>query len=505
MSVIDVFHAPRDFTFSDFGTRDVSLSDGDTVMLRFPRLDASTVRALADSVRRHREETLARYSTDRIVNAIAQAVELWTDPSYSERRLAEHLIPAITGYDASMVRIELKRYMRMFRRRELLRFVDDELDCPQMLDEYRPNRSGGYTRLYGPELSFHVFSSNVPGIPVWSMTMSLLTKSSILGKSSFDEPLMPVLFARSLASVDPDMADALAIVPWRGGIVDLEDAAIGEADVVVAYGSSHTTEAIRPRVRAGKPFLSYGAKIGFALIGHEALRADLYADTVHRMAIDVATYDQQSCLAPQTMFVERGGAVPPAHVAELLACELESQQRKYPRSTPSEEESLAIQRLRSAVQMKALMLGAGPLAGACESDDDSMASDDPFVIQSRSDTDWTVLYYPSVGMADSLSTPLNRTINVVAVDHVEDALPVLRPYTQWLQTCGVALEPDRLFAVAQRVGAMGIDRICPLGEMNRAKSGWHHDGGFNLLDLVHAVDIERNTDVYCDGLDMDVE
>ena len=505
MSVVDVFHAPRDFTFSDFDTRDVPLPDGDTVTLRFPQLGASTVHALADSVRRHREETLARYSTDGIVDVIARAVELWTDPSYPERRLAERLIPAVTGYDASMVRIELKRYMRMFRRRELLRFVDDELDCPQMLDEYRPNRSGEYTRLYGPELSFHVFSSNVPGIPVWSMTMSLLTKSSILGKSSFDEPLMSVLFARSLADVDPDMADAVAIVPWHGGTVDLEDAAIDEADAVIAYGSSHTTEAIRPRVRSGKPFLSYGAKIGFALIGREALRADLYADTVHRMAIDVATYDQQSCLAPQTMFVERGGAVPPAHIAELLACELESQQRKYPRSAPSEEESLAIQRLRSTAQMKALMLGAGPLAGTCEADDGSAAEDGPFVIQSRSGTDWTVLYHPSVGMADSLSTPLNRTINVVAVDHVEDALPVLRPYAQWLQTCGVALGPDRLFAVAQRVGATGIDRICPLGEMNRAKSGWHHDGGFNLLDLVHAVDIERNTDMYCDGFDMDAE
>ena len=125
-------------------------------------------------------EKLARYSTDGIVDVIARAVELWTDPEYPERRLAERLIPAVTGYDASMVRIELKRYMRMFRRRELLRFVDDELNCPQMLDEYRPNRSGGYTRLYGPELSFHVFSSNVPGIPVWSMTMGLLTKSAIL-------------------------------------------------------------------------------------------------------------------------------------------------------------------------------------------------------------------------------------------------------------------------------------------------------------------------------------
>ena len=281
MSDVDIFHAPRDFEFHDFDTRNVTASDGGTATLRFPRLDADAVHALAASVRRHRAEKLARYSTDGIVDVIARAVELWTDPEYPERRLAERLMPAVTGYDASMVRIELKRYMRMFRRRELLRFVDDELNCPQMLDEYRPNRSGGYTRLYGPELSFHVFSSNVPGIPVWSMTMGLLTKSAILGKSSFDEPLMPVLFARSLASVDPDMADALAIVPWRGGTVDLEDAAIGEADAVVAYGSSHTTEAIRPRVRAGKPFLSYGAKIGFSLIGREALRADLYAGTVH--------------------------------------------------------------------------------------------------------------------------------------------------------------------------------------------------------------------------------
>ena len=141
-----------------------------------------------------------------------------------------------------MTRIELKRYMRMFRRRELLRFLDDELPSPRMLDEYRPNKSGGYTRLYGPDLTFHVFSSNVPGIPVWSMTMSLLTKSAIIGKSSFDEPLMPVLFARSLTQINPDLADVLAIVPWRGGTVELEDVAIGEANAVIAYGSSHTTE-----------------------------------------------------------------------------------------------------------------------------------------------------------------------------------------------------------------------------------------------------------------------
>lgn len=288
MSIIDIFHTPRGFVFQDFETRDIITNHGE-VTLRYPVLTAEIIRDLCGTVRRNRLQTLSVYSVERIVDVIGKAVELWTDPDYEERLLAESLIPAITGYDATMTRIELKRYMRMFHRRELLRFLDDELSSPRMLDEYRPNKSGGYTRLYGPDLTFHVFSSNVPGIPVWSMTMSLLTKSAIIGKSSFDEPLMPVLFTHSLAQIDPDLADALAVVPWRGGTVELEDMAIGEANAVIAYGSSHTTEAIRPRVGTGKPFLSYGARIGFSLIGREALRADTHVQTVHRMAVDVAT------------------------------------------------------------------------------------------------------------------------------------------------------------------------------------------------------------------------
>ena len=68
MSDVDIFHAPRDFEFHDFDTRNVTASDGGTATLRFPRLDADVVHALAASVRRHRAEKLARYSTDGIVD-----------------------------------------------------------------------------------------------------------------------------------------------------------------------------------------------------------------------------------------------------------------------------------------------------------------------------------------------------------------------------------------------------------------------------------------------------
>ena len=91
------------------------------------------------------------------------------------------------------------------------------------------------------------------------------------------------------------------------------------------------------------------------------------------------------------------------------------------------------------------------------------------------------------------------------MDQLEDALPALKPYRAWLQTCAIAASSSRLFTLAQHVGEYGIDRICPIGEMNRAKSGWHHDGGFNILDLVRAVDIERNTDRYSDTFDIDYE
>ena len=100
------------------------------------------------------------------------------------------------------------------------------------------------------------------------------------------------------------MPDAIAVVPWKGGSQQLEDSAIDAADAVIVYGSSQTTKLIAGKVAGSKPCLGYGAKVGLAFIGREALRPDTYADTVHRVAVDIATYDQQSCLAPQTVFVE---------------------------------------------------------------------------------------------------------------------------------------------------------------------------------------------------------
>lgn len=78
---------------------------------------------------------------------------------------------------------------------------------------------------------------------------------------------MPAFFARSIAMVDSDLADAIAVVPWKGGSQQLEDSAIDAADAVIVYGSSQTTKLIAGKVAGSKPCLGYGAKVGLAFIG----------------------------------------------------------------------------------------------------------------------------------------------------------------------------------------------------------------------------------------------
>jgi Acyl-CoA reductase (LuxC). len=179
-------------------------------------------------------------------------------------------------------------------------------------------------------------------------------------------------------------------------------------------------------------------------------------------------------------------------VAQLLDAELRNQQRKNPRSVLRDAEYVAIQRARTDAEMRALMGGKAA------------------VFASGHSTAWSALDRELDGSgADedlaSRRSPLNRTVNLVAVPEWLDAARRLTSRRGRLQSYGVAVDSTRLFGLADTLAEVGVNRICPLGEMDRAKSGRHHDGGFNLIDLSRAVDVERGSDAYSDSFDMDME
>jgi len=353
-----------------------------------------------------------------------------------------------------------------------------------VLDGFRPRRSGGMSRAYGPELIYQVSSGNVPGLPIWSLVMGLLVKSASLMKTSSSEPIMAVLFAESLRQIDPELADCIAILPWRSGSLELEASAMEAAELVVAYGSDDTVGQIRSRLPEHKRLIGYGHKISFAMIGKEALTPDRYATTVCKLVKEAGTYDQQSCLSPHSVFVEEGGAGSAKQVAQLLAAELQRFQLKRPRAQITREEAQAIQMLRSRYELAAM----GGWGGA--------------VYGSKPGTEWTVVYHPG---GELQASPLNRTIHVIGCLSLEDIIPTLSRHRRYLQSAGMAVNPMRLQRLAEELGAAGINRICAVGQMTHAPAGWHHDGRYNLLDLLRWTDIERSAEQEAELYDPDAE
>ena len=105
---------------------------------------------------------------------------------------------------------------------------------------------------------------------------------------------------------------------------------------------------------------------------------------------------------------------------------------------------------------------------------------------------WSVAY--SEEAEDLSPTGLNRTIKIVAVDRLDDAIARVAPFKPFLQTVGIAAAPEEIFRLAGLLGSAGATRICALGKMTAPEAGWHNDGRFSLSDLVTMVEIERSAE-----------
>ena len=434
--------------------------------LRFPVLSPDQLAGVIERIATARDAYLAELPVLRVAELLDRAVSRWLEPHSAWRRLAERLLPVVTGYPEPVIRKGLAGYLATFRLENTRRLLEEELRDPRFLDEFRPRGAvGGRSRAFGPRLVTHVFSGNVPGLPLQSLACALLTKSASLGKAASEEPLFPALFIQSLADVDPRLAACFGVTWWPGGDTALEEVAFGRADAVIAYGGVAAIDAIKARVPLAARFVAYGHKLSFGVIGREWLTRERAGEAAVRAGYDAAKYDQQGCLSPHLFYVEQGGEVSPRAFAELLANALERYQQMMPRGRIGLDEAAAIRELRAGYELRS----------------------DAALFESPGDTAWTVAYDEDPHFEPSC---LNRTLRVKPVDDVLHAAELARPVRAYLQTCGAGLDAERLEALAGALGRLGLDRVCPLGRMPDPSPAWHHDGRFNLLDLVRWTDLE---------------
>ena len=441
-----------------------------TVTVHVPRLQSAQWEALAARVRQAAREHLKRMPVSSLIEVIDRAVQRWLDPSYPLRQLADQTLPIVTGWDPDMIRQGLNATFKTYRAAQLHRFVAEDFDNPKLLDEFQPRPKGGFARALGPDLVVHVWAGNVPGLPLWSLISGLLVKAGSVGKVARAEPLMAGWFAQTLAEVEPRLKDCMAVVWWPGGEAFVEQQVFGLADHVLAYGGDATLADLRTRVPVGTPLQLHGHKLSLGVVSRQALGVREAQVSARQAALDVVRYEQMGCYSPQAFYVERGGQVSPRDWCDLLAVELSALQRRFPRPKPALSEAMNVS---TWIQARAW----------------SDARQDYTVLGDELD-DWRVLFTEQA--RELAPSALMRSVEVMAVDALDDVPALIESRHDWLQTVGIATTPERLLPLASMLGQVGVTRVCALGSMTSPEAGWHHDGRFSLLDLVRMVEVEQS-------------
>jgi len=403
-------------------------------------LSAAEVRSVASKLLAAREQGLRRRPIDELLGALSSAVEAWFSPDSEFRCRCESELPAATGFSPAMIRHGLPLMLAPLRGDAVGRLLDRELGSRVRLDH-----------LTSPGLILHIVAGNIPALAAAPLVLSLAIRSAALIKASHADEVFPSCFIESLRQVDESLAACAAALYWPGGRLDIEAAAFDAADLIVASGDDRTIADIARRVP--NRFIGHGHRISFAAIACEAL-ADAAA-LAHRLAYDVALWDQQGCLSPQLAYVERGGALSVEQFAAVVA----EQSAKFadelsPRRLTRDEDA-AIVGFRQEAEWRAVR------------------GEEVTVFASPGDLRWTVVYDAS---AVFVPTPLNRTIWIKPVDALGELLTLLAPARAYLEAVGLCAPAHRCDELTDLLHRAGVHRVCPLGDMQRPDLSWRPGG-----------------------------
>lgn len=425
-----------------------------------PALIDATLQSLRDAGRAIGERPVAE-----IVAAVDAAAGRLLDPEDPIRGDAERLLQAASGYSQAMATLVIERMAADWRAGPTRRLLRAELDDAAALDGFAPAGDGRRVRAYGPRLTFHVFAGNVPGVAVTSLVRALLVKTPSLGKLASGQPILPVLFARALDSVDPALARALAITYWPGGSTEAEQPLLEAADAVVVYGGADAVSSIRSMAPDHPRLLTHGPRFSVGLIDHEALTEDpILPDRVARA---IATFDQQGCVSPQAIWVEDPAGDNADRFAEAVADSFRRLETELPRGRITPPEAALIQQERGAAELR--------------------SHDGSARVFASDGTGWTVILDRNSTFRPSC---LNRFVRIHPVATLAEVPHVLAPVGHQLQSVAIAAPPDRRTAVAHDLARIGATRITSFDSIPWPPPEWHHDGRGPLSELLRWVDLE---------------
>jgi long-chain-fatty-acyl-CoA reductase len=428
----------------------ISLSYGDDMEVRIPRLEPADVARIREADNRD----IAALSIDDVAIFLNDLCKRWIDEDYEFRQLVTETIRETAGYVGPSIYYDLGLLSTALRRIKVYDMLETEIGDPYLLDEWLPRKTV-YLHAEPRGKVTHIMVGNIPMAGLFSIVRSVMTKNMTIAKLPKRDAVTSLLFALSFVAIAPDhpITKSLTVGYWEPGST-IEDEILDMSDVVCAWGHESSIEPIKQRIRYGTEFVEFGPKRSLHMVGKDTSDLDYVA---MKAAYDISIYDQVACFSPQETFCEAD----PAAYVEALRRWLDRNLKRMPKPPVSPDEKAAVARTRREAAFRG------------------------WDVITPEGTGWTIVV--TDGPCRIAAHPLSRTMFVHPVKDLREALPFIDKHTQT-----VAIHPpERAMELADELAFRGVARITEVGRAGRPRPGFAHDGMFPLARLVRWVTVER--------------
>jgi hypothetical protein len=322
----------------------------------------------------------------------------------------------------------------------------------------RPFGNPGRVRAFPPRLA-HVIAGNTPAVAVTTIVRGALSKGVHLIKVPTNDLFTAAAVLQTMADVDPDhpTVQSFSAVYWQGGDTATESAIMRPQffDKMVVWGGEASVRNALRYAGPGFEIVSFDPKVSISMVGREAYADEASIDdAAERAAVDVTLFNQDACAASRYVYAE-GDIEQIDAFCERLLGKLRQERAlsssvAAPLSNEIRDEVEVLKTLEPIYRVWGDYSGAGLV----------VRSDDP------------VDFYP-----------MSKTVNVVAVPSLEEAVSHANVATQ---TVGV-YPPHRAVGLRDALASMGVQRIVALGEVAQAVEGLPHDGFYPIRRVMRWV------------------
>ncbi len=398
---------------------------------------------------------LAELTLGDILEFLAKVQAIWADDNHPLRREAFEIARLVTGFHDKELEIDFSYIPALLSEQVFLRpTLESELREPSILDEWR-TVGGSRVKAFPRGRVLHILAGNVPGSELLSLMRGVITKNANILKMASGNPVSPVYLMKSFLEVDPEhpVTKSTSIVYWPHQS-PAEEAAFALADAVCVWGGFDAVHLAWKNSRPLVPVLDYGPKRSMLFIDRESLTTDdACARVAAAAAEDIVIHDQLACHSPQVAFVER-----PAHrFCEALGQALTVACEKLPKGHVSIDQNAHISHTRMMSELRGDK------------------------VYHPHTNEWSIIM--TGDFARTMETPLSRTLYVLEVDDLEEAVRFADKYTMVIGFSS----SRRLEDLKNKLSLRGVDRLTKAGNMGLIPPGFPHEGRYDLTRLVRWV------------------